>query len=169
MIKANYYQEDGKKHKKPQVLTWIFSRILQIFPKIGPLKGLHFIRPGKEAENLFIQSFDTVMAYNTSYLKKLAKGKIILKNTDLDTGNATQSGAYNLADDSYGKLLLKLKKKRFKNLNASVKNDILEYYSNPNSTITKEKKPRVQKKMTQALEDLKNAPTIAESYSISKI
>ena len=169
MIRANYYQEDGKKHKKPQVLTWTFSRILQIFPKIGPLKGLRFKHPGKEAEKLFIQSFDTVMAYNTSYLKKLANGKIILKNTDLDTGNATESGTYNLADDSYSKLLLKLKKKKFKNLNASVKNDILEYYSYPNLTIAKEKKSRIRKKMTAALEDLKNAPIAVELYSVSKI
>lgn len=169
MIKANYYQEDGKKHKKPQVLTWIFSKILQIFPKIGPLKGLRFNHPGKEAEKLFIQSFDTVMVYNNSYLNKLANGKIILKNTDLDTGNATESGTYNLADDSYSKLLLKLKKKRFKNLNASVKNDILEYYSHPNLTIAKEKKLRVRKNMTEALEDLKNAPVTVESYSVSKI
>ena len=142
MIKANYYQEDGKKHRKPQILTWTFSRILQIVPKIGPLKSLRFNPPGKEAEKLFIESFDTVMIHNNSYLKKLSNGKIILKNTDLDTGNATEFGKYNLADDSYRKLLLKLKKKRFKNINASVKNDIIEYYSDPDLTIAHEKKLR---------------------------
>lgn len=167
MIKANYYEEGGKKHRKPFVFTWIFSRILEIFPKIGPLKGLRFNKPEKEAEKLFVQSFDTTMIHNTSYLKKLTKGKIILKNTDLDTGNTTEPGEYSLADDSYRKLLLKLKKKRFNHLNDSVKDNIVLFYSHPSLTIAKEKRSRVRKKMIKALKNLKKAPDTTELLSES--
>ncbi len=169
MIKANYYQEDGKKHRRPFAFTQIFSRIIEILPKIGPLKVLHFNKPEKEAEKLFVQSFDTVMVYNTYYLKKLSAGKIILKNTDLDTGKATEPGKYSLADDCYGKLLLRLKKKKFDHLNSSIKNDIIAFYSHPGLTTAKEKTPRIQKKISEALKNLKKAPDNSELLTLSKI
>ena len=49
--------------------------VMRIFPKVGPLKGLRFDEPGKEAEKLFVQSFDRVLVRYATFLNKIAPEK----------------------------------------------------------------------------------------------
>lgn len=111
MGRANYYEEHGKKHKMPGLFTNALSWLIRVLPKAGPLKTLKIKEPGPEAEKLFIQSFDSVLANCTSSMEILASGNINFTNIDFDTGNNTARGEYKLADRNYGYLLLKLRKK----------------------------------------------------------
>ena len=158
MNKANYYEEFGKKHKKPPVTSWAFTVIMRVFPKIGPLKGLRFTEPGEAAEKLFIHSFDSVIVHYNSYLKKIGYGKIQFANKDLDTGKFTTPGEYDLCDGSYSKLLLKLEDEDFHHLSPALKHNILAFYNHESTNVSNDDVAE-WKKLTEALEKLKNVPS----------
>jgi len=155
MGRANYYQEQGKKHKMPGFFANALSWIIRVVPKTGPLKALKIKAPGPEAEKLFIQSFDTVLVNCNFSMKITNSGNINFANIDFDTGNNTTPGEYRLADINYGKLLLKLNKKKFNLLNAGLKLNIIEFYSDPDARIATENGGREWKKIIKALERLK--------------
>ncbi|HXS36347.1 MAG TPA: zinc dependent phospholipase C family protein [Flavipsychrobacter sp.] len=132
MRNANYYHEYGKKRQRPGLFPGILADIIRILPKVGPLKDLKLKVPGTDAEKLFIQSFDTTISRYTAALQKLRSGKHHFENINWDTGNDTYAGEYNLADDTYGELLLRLKKQQFKNVDVALRNNILAFYSKCN-------------------------------------
>lgn len=156
MSKANYYKEFGKERTKPPIGSRALSMLLRIVPKIGPLKGLRFNNPGLEAEKLFTQSFDTVVACYASFLNKSISGKLRLENKDFDTGKLTVPGEYHLADENYGQLLLKLKKEKFDHMNPSLKKDIISFYSQADSTILVKENQKGWKEIVESLEMLKS-------------
>jgi hypothetical protein len=159
MKRANYYEEFGKKHKAPPIFSRGLSMILRILPKISLIKGLKFKEPGVESEKLFIQSFDTVMVFYTSYLNKLDSRKIHLENKDLDTGKPTVMREYDLADLTYNKLLLKLEKEKFIHLTTTLKQNIIAYYSHSDTISVSHKRQKKWDKVMSALGNLKNVQT----------
>jgi hypothetical protein len=159
MRSANYYQELGKKHDKPGLFASILSWMIRVMPKVGPLKNLKITEPGSTAEKYFIQSFDTALAVCASSMKTLNDANLHLINVDFDTGNNTAPGEYKPADITYGSLLLKLWKKRFNLLSEGLRQNILEFYSNPNGIIATKKGQQQWEKIAEALERLKNSPT----------
>ena len=159
MRNANYYQEYGKKHKGPGIFANFLSLLIRVLPKVGPLKALKFKDPGPQAEKLFIQSFDTVLLNYTNALKTTGHGKVFLPNIDFDTGQPTAPGEYQLTDQTYGKLLIKLSDKKFDSLSAPLKQNLLNFCNNL-KPINKTKKAKEQwEKATDALEKLKRAST----------
>ena len=162
MNRANYYEEFGKKHRKPGIFPSALSFLIRVLPKIGPLKSLKLKEPGPAAEKLFIESFDTVLVNCASSMKTLSSGNINFANIDFDTGGETAPGEYKLADVNYKNLLLRLNEKKFDRLSAGLKQNILMFYSNLNATITTKKGEKEQEKINRALAELK----IAKAYSL---
>lgn len=158
MSRANYYEEFGKQHKKPPVTSWAFTVLMRFFPKIGPLKGLRFVEPAEASEKLFIQSFDTVMIYYNSYLRKIGNGKAHFANKDLDTGKLSTQGEYDLCDENYSKLLLKLEDEDFHHLSPALKHNIIAFYSHQSTSVSQNDAVE-WKKLTEALAELHSAPT----------
>jgi Zinc dependent phospholipase C len=133
--KKEYYQEFGREREKPKFKERIFAFIIQILPKIGPLKSLRFKDPGPEGEKLFIQSFDTTAAHFAIALNTLQhENHIDLADIDFDTGKATAPGEYGLADQTYSLMLIKLQSEKFNNLTLPLKNNILTFYSKADTT-----------------------------------
>ena len=128
MRNANYYHEYGKKRQKPGFLPGVLAGIVRILPKVGALKDLKIKIPGPDAEKLFIQSFDTVQAHYTITLLALPRKNPCFTNIDFDTGNNTTPGEYNLADQTYLDLVLKLSDDKFKRVNAELQQNILKFY-----------------------------------------
>ncbi len=157
MNRTNYYQEYGKKHRNPGVLANAFSWVIRVLPKVGPLKSLKIKEPGAEAEKLFINSFDTVLVNCASTMKILRSRNIQFTNIDFDTGKTTAPGEYQMADDNYGKLVIKLNEKKFDLLNAGLKQNIIKFYSDVNATNAMQKDTKQWLKITSALEELKIA------------
>ena len=101
MSRVNYYQEFGKKHRRPGAFANVLSWLIYVLPKVGPLKPLKLKDPGPIAEKLFIQSFDTVLLKCSSAMNILGTGKIDLTNIDFDTGKETVPGEYKLAEPDF--------------------------------------------------------------------
>jgi len=154
MGRANYYQEFGKKHRRPGFFTNVLSWFILVLPKVGPLRSLKIKAPGPVAEKLFIQSFDTTLLRCSAATKILGSENIYFTNIDFDTGNNTEAGEYKLADVTYGKLILKLNKEEFNYTNTELKQNIIEFYNQVKPTDGNKKERKEWKKITHALERL---------------
>jgi hypothetical protein len=160
MSRTNYYQEFGKKHRRPGFFATAFSWIIRVLPKVGPLKSLKLKEPGPVAEKLFIQSFDSTLVNCASTMKSLGTGNIHFANIDFDTGNKTAFGEYRMADINYGILIIRLNENKFNLLNTGLKKNIITFYNNPDAVIAAKEDPKEWEKITKALEQLKISTTL---------
>jgi hypothetical protein len=160
MSKKEYYKEFGSSRQKPGFKAEALSVLVRILPKIGPLKALKFKDAGPEGEKLFIRSFDTVLNHYSAALLQLQNNKIELADVDYDTGKSTKIGEYGLADKTYSDLLNKLEDKKFNNLTEPLKQNIINFYLNADTSQMAKKYPHDWKKTGLALDELKTAPTI---------
>jgi hypothetical protein len=157
MDRKSFRKEFGGGRNKPGIFHTIAALPIIFIPKYGPFKAFKFKPLNKEAEKLYVSSFDTVLAKYSNYLDhlKISKSKP-LPDKDLDTGKPTEQGEYELTDEAYGRLLLTLQKKHFEHLNSQVKKDIIAFYSEPGKNIVIKEHPKRWVKITSALEELKN-------------
>lgn len=133
--RKEYFKEFGRDREKPKFKERVFAFIIQILPKVGPLKSLKFKAPGPEGEKLFIKSFDTTVVHYRIALNTLQhEDHIELADIDFDTGKATAPGEYGLADKTYSDMLLKLQDEKFTNLTYPLKDNILKFYSRADTT-----------------------------------
>lgn len=115
--------------ERPKFGARLVSLLIQVLPKIGPLKVLDFEAPSPDAEKLFISSFDVASASYANRLRELKKHDMDLGNVDFDTGIRTMEGEYVLADETYCKLVMSLREKKFETLTPSLKQNILAFYA----------------------------------------
>jgi hypothetical protein len=159
--RKDYYKQYGKEREKPKTDEWFFAFLIDIAPKIGPLKSLKFKPPGPEGEKLFIRGFDTTTVRYEALLRELQQtGHISLVNIDFDTGKPTVPGEYGLADQTYSQLAIKLQADSFAWVTMPLKNNVLNFYSNPDTTTksNQHKKDKIDWKQTYlALQQLRVA------------
>jgi len=160
MNKKQYYAEFGEARQKPGLKATILSGLIRILPKIGPLSVLRFKDVGPEGEKLFIRSFDTTVVHYASALTKMQSQKAVIPDIDYDTGKPTLSGEYKLADKTYSALVINLEALKFNNLMASLKHNILNFYSKVDTLKLAQNDPKEWKKTYQDIQALKVAQTI---------
>jgi hypothetical protein len=123
MKRSDYNKEFGKVNIKSTVVSFIIG----VLPKIGPLSALSFKEPTEKGEKLYNDAFETIVTKYSNALTNPARQNAEDKN--FDTGKKLKAGEYELADKSYDKLLLKLKKNDFKNADGELKNALAEFYA----------------------------------------
>jgi Zinc dependent phospholipase C len=152
MPNRTYYSEFGKEREKPGFSASVISFVIKILPKIGPLKPLKFKAPTPQAEKYFVQSFDTVLVHYTADAKQIKNGNIVLTNVNYDTGKKTIPREYELADANYGTLLLMLRDDKFSHVTPGLKQNILSFYSELDTT---KPETKISKEIADALTQLK--------------
>jgi hypothetical protein len=85
-----------------------------------------------------------------------------LPNRDLDTGRVVQPGGYSLTDSTYAQLLHLLAKQPTQPIPPGIKEDIQEYYANPDAPITTKKNPQEWAQVQADLVTLASMPTRPE-------
>jgi len=155
MRRATYYQDTASKAKRPGFFAFTLSWLVRVLPKVGPLRSLKIKDPGPVAEKIFIQSFDSVLANCGATMKRISSENIVLTNIDFDTGNSTVPGEYRLADNNYGTLLIRLNAKDFNNVSPALRNNILQFYSQPMGQPHTRKERKKSEKIYLALTDLR--------------
>lgn len=157
MHRSQFRNEFGKDYKSPGFFPTVFSFIVHVLPKAGPLRALKFRTPTPQTERNYIESFDTSLGHYGKDLKQLQTRKLNLSDKDFDTGHPTEPGEYPLADKAYAQLVLELKKDDFKNMNATVRQSILNFYSNRNAKIETKKDQKEWDKVNDALKQMREA------------
>lgn len=159
LSRASYQKEWGTGYRRAGFGTRVLAFFLRLVPKVGPFKALDFKVPTQKTEDLYIASVDRTMQDYGQLLRDAGAGKLRLANTDFDTGHDTKAGEYRLTDNTYAKLLGQLEGRNFDQIAPALRENILSFYSHPDSTIATEQKPSAWKKTQQELEQLRAAST----------
>jgi hypothetical protein len=97
---------------------------------------------------------ETVEEYRRT-LRQAAGDKLNLRNVDFDTGKPTRPGEYVLTDKAYTRLLHELSEKKFSTVTPDLRANLLEFFSDRNQLLTREKGKDEWEQTMAELEQLK--------------
>ena len=139
LSRSDYEKEWGKDYVKPGLGTRILSTALRYMPKIGPFKGLAFNNPISQTEDLYFKSINTTVDQYRAFLEEVRSHTLVLPNCDLDSGQPTKPAEYSLTDEAYAKLLAQLSDRKFDLASPELRDNILQFYSDPSAAIETKK------------------------------
>jgi Zinc dependent phospholipase C len=161
LSRSDYERQWGKDYVKPGVGTRILSTLLRYMPRVGPFKGLAFNNPTPQTEDLYFKSINLTVDQYRAFLEEVRNDKLVLPNTDLDSGQPTKAAEYNLTDEAYAKLLAQLADRKFDLTSPELRDNILQFYSDPSAANeTKRDVVRWQNVLT-SLDQLRSAALVA--------
>lgn len=129
LLSRNQYEREwGKNYQKPGLGSRVLAFLVRLLPKVGPLKALDIKPPTAETERMYIRSVENTVTFYEALLTNFEEQQLNLPNRNYDTGKATLPGEYDLADQTYARLLEKLAAKGFANLSPALRENILTFY-----------------------------------------
>ena len=163
LSRSGYEHEWGTVYRKPGIGTRILAVFLKLMPKVGPFKAVNFKIPTKQTEDMYIKSVDATVENYAGLLREEDQKQLELPNRDCDTGAETRAGEYVLADETYADLIDKLTKKNPDALSSALRENLLQFYSDPAAPIATKKSPKAWRKLQSELEALKMRNDVASS------
>ncbi|MVN90179.1 hypothetical protein GO816_03480 [Mucilaginibacter sp. HME9299] len=160
MSRRMYNKEFTGKREKPDIKARMVSFLVNILPKVGPLKNLKFVYPGVEGEKRFEKVFDTIIVKYATAIKQWDGDQLKLNDINLDTGHELKFGEYSLADNTYCELVTKLKQNNFACLTPDIQQHINAYFAGAELKKMFLDKPEKQMELQTALQELKNCKPI---------
>ena len=162
LSRSNYEHEWGTVYQKPGVGTRILAVFLRLIPKVGPFKAVNFKIPTKQTEDMYIKSVDATVGAYAGLLRAEGKGELDLPNRDCDTGAETRAGEYSLADETYAHLTDELTKKNPDSWSSALRDNLLQFYSDPMAPVATKKNAKEWRKLQDELDTLRKR-TAAQS------
>ena len=163
LSRSDYEKQWGKDYVKPGVGTRILSTFLRYMPKIGPFKGLAFNNPTPQTEDLYFKSINTTVDQYRAFLEQVRSNNLVLPNCDLDSGQLTKAAEYSLSDDAYEKLLSQLSERKFLLTSRELRDDILQFYSDPTAAIATKRDAGHWQNVLMSLDQLRSVAPVAEA------
>jgi hypothetical protein len=159
---AEYANTPGGAYREPRFSTHALALVVRVTPKVGKLKILSLRVPSPDAAELYFVSMNTSVARmreGTGRLREDSSDDLALPNVDLDTGKRTQPGAYRLTDDTYARLLDEIMTTPGVKIPPGLRDDILEFYSDPKAPISTKNDHRAWARVMNQLKQLKASDT----------
>jgi hypothetical protein len=157
--RSNFEKEWGKDYTKPKFSDKLLAFIYKILPKFGPLKVLQFRTPTPETEHLFEASFnDTLDQYRELLKEERETQKPNLPNSNIDLGEVSAPGRYNLSDTAHARLLDQLAEQKFAGTPPEIRAALLDFFGATNTLFVTKKDKKLWARVHTDLEELKNAP-----------
>jgi Zinc dependent phospholipase C len=128
LSRAGYEKDWGKEYRHPGIGARILAFVIQIVPKVGPLRSFSFRTPTPEMEKLFMASFNATRDRYKSLLEAERTRQAHPADVNLDVGKPTAAGMYRMADLTYAKLVDELAKDNFAAMPRELRADILNFY-----------------------------------------
>jgi hypothetical protein len=144
VARTNYERRWKHAYKGLGFDAHLLAILVFVVPKIGAASDLAIKIPTHDTQERYLESVNqTVDTFRAMLHQAMtySGASLALANVDLDTGDRVKRGSYPLTDKTYAHLLARLISKRDRILPRDLKENILEYYSDP---------PRVGDKMDQA-------------------
>jgi zinc dependent phospholipase C len=130
LSRADYEKTWGRDYSKPGPGARILAFLLHFVPKVGPFRGLSYKDPTPQTEDLYMQSVNQTIPALRAELNRVRQGDVEFAAVDLDTGEPTRAGEYNLGDETYRALVRRLKKDNFAHTDADLQTALLRYFTN---------------------------------------
>ena len=127
--RRQYEHDFGATYKKPGFFVRFLAFIYKLLPKIGPLRPLSFKAPTPDAEAFFTTSLKETRSRYAAALEEVRDRRLVLANTDFDTGKASVYGEYSLSDETYCELLHRFADRRFAGVPPALRANITKYYA----------------------------------------
>ena len=157
--RSNFEKEWGKNYQRPTFGDKLLAFLYKILPKIGPLKVLQFKTPTPETEHMFEASFnETLDRFRDLLNEEREKQKPALTNSNIDLGEVSAPGQYNLNDTAHARLLDKLEQQKFAGVTPELQAELLNFFGATNAPFVTKKDKKLWAKVHADLEELKNAP-----------
>ena len=158
LSRADYERDFGSDYRGPGLFARILGFLLHhLIPHFGPFKALSFKDPTTATEDEYFKSLDNVVSEYHRLVRQVENGDYKIPNRNLDVGDATRAGKYELADQGYDDLVRRLAKDKFAHLTPDLKANILAYFD---SGSARDKLSRHKWKQTEkALAKLKKHPS----------
>ena len=107
---------------------------------------------------MYIKSVDATIENYAGLLREQEKGKLQLPNRDCDTGRETRAGEYILTDKTYAQLVDEfITKNATASLSPELRNNVLQFYADPNAPNAIRKKAKQWRKLQNELQTLKQS------------
>lgn len=128
--RRRYRAEWDDAYHRPGWFARFLAFVFRMIPTMGPFRLLKFNPVPPQAERDFLRSFDaTVTAYRAE-LTEVRNGNLAFVNYNLDTGQRSGPGEYQLADKSYVELLDKLAQHHFSTAPPELRKNLAAYFKN---------------------------------------
>ena len=155
LSRSNYEHEWGTVYRKPGVGSRILAFFLKLIPKVGPFKAVNFKIPTKQTEDMYIKSVNATVENYSVLLQQVNSNNLDLLNRDFDTGRETRPGEYGLTDKTYAELIDKLAGKNSDPVEPTLRDNLLNFYSDPDAPVATRKDAKAWQKLQDELESLK--------------
>jgi hypothetical protein len=170
LSRASYQKSWGNNYQPPTFRERFLAFFVRILPKIGPLRVLQFRTPTPETERMFEASFNASLLRYRNLLDQVAIGQPHLPNDNFDTGEVTAPGLYRLTDETQAELLDALADQNFSGASQGVRDELLNFFANPNAPYAVKRDPKKWAKVQAELEQLRKAdvpvaPRVVDDFS----
>lgn len=128
LSRRQYEKAFGRDYARPKGFARVVGFLYHLIPKVGPFRALAFKVPTPEAEKLFLDSFASTKERFAQFLSAARGGQLNLANTNLDIGAPSPRGEYELADETYDKLLEKLTEREFAGASDALRADLRRHF-----------------------------------------
>ena len=150
---SEYRKEWGHTYETPGPFARFKALLLRLLPKVGPLRAYEFHPPPPAVEQLYMQSFNETMNHYLVLLTMQHDHALQLQNDNLDTGGATLPASYDLADETYAKLL---KRTSGREVPEALRRELLSYYADLQQPFATKRHPKDWREVMKELEVLKS-------------
>lgn len=160
--RAAYERHWSHTYREPGFGAHVLAVLIKIAPKIGPVALLAIKIPKPQTEDWYIRSVNRTVDTYQELLTKLLKEQdtpLALANRDLDTGDRVKPGGYARTDKTYAELLHRLASKPDRVVPERLREDIVDYYADPNAPIVTKKNRRAWEQVQRELEVLRQMKT----------
>jgi hypothetical protein len=161
--RADYERHWEPDYKGPGVGSRVLAIVVKILPKVGVISLLAIKIPVATTENLYVASVNQTVDSYAELLKQLQESPdadLALPNRDLDTGNLVKPGTYRLTDETYAQLLDRITSRAERPIPAEVRQNILDFYADPDAPIYTKKDASAWKRVQSDLLILKDMKTL---------
>jgi hypothetical protein len=138
-------------YKTPGILARVVAFVLEIVPKIGPMRPLAFEPLTVEAERLFVDSVAAARKRYLTALEALRERRLDLANTDFETGRPPAWGENRLADETHADLLHELAKRDFAGVTPQLRkqlSDVLSKSARGGPGLSRREQERIRRELT---------------------
>ncbi len=164
IAQADFQTVWSRYRSAPRLSTRLLAVLVRILPKIGTLSDLAIKIPTPATEDLYVKSVNRAIEVYAVWLKQFAAppySSPAIPNRDLDTGDGVQPGGYALTDQTYARLLHTITANQPASVEPGLKQDILDYYRDPNAPISTKNNSKAWAQVTRDLALLLAIPAAA--------
>ncbi|MGH9511202.1 MAG: zinc dependent phospholipase C family protein [Terriglobales bacterium] len=155
--RTNYDRHWARTYNGPGFKAHLLAVLVFIIPKIGAISDLAIKIPTPETEEWYLKSVNHSVDWYREILDKVRTGAdnpLALANLDLDTGKLVKPGGYPLTDKTYAELLKRVTSKPQRTIPRALKQNIQNYYADPNAPISTRKNKEAWEHATAQLKVL---------------